>query len=322
MEGIVCEDLHKAYGKVQALGGVSFTAREGEVLALLGSNGSGKTTMVRILTTLLNPDSGSARVAGKDIRRDAAGVRAAIGFTGQETVIDKFLTGEEYIGLVAQLHHVPRRLRAQETKALVAEFALEDVAQARVGTYSGGTRRRLDLASSFAGAPSVLFLDEPAVGLDPHGRKRLWEAIRRRAAEGTTVLLTTQHMEEADALAGSVVVLARGQVIASGTPSQLKDQINRRTVELTMADPDHAEKAKAILATQGVQAAAGEAPDTLGFILLKSDPSLLAILKHLDAMSVEVSDIAVRRPTLDEAFLHLTTGAVEDVYKPEPAEVA
>ena len=183
MGGIECQGLRKVYGAVQALDGVSFVVRPGRVLALLGSNGSGKTTTVRILTTLSAPDSGSARVAGKDVVREATGVREAIGLTAQETVIDRFLTGEEHLGLVARLRHIPRHCRGREIAALLAELDLDGVSQARVGGYSGGMRRRLDIAASFIGRPAALFLDEPSNGLDPHSRKRLWEVIRGRADE-------------------------------------------------------------------------------------------------------------------------------------------
>jgi ABC-type multidrug transport system ATPase subunit len=311
VEGIECQDLCKAYGGVQALDGVSLTAEAGKVLALLGSNGSGKTTTVRILTTLTAPDSGSARVAGKDVVREASSVREAIGFTAQETILDRFLTGKEYMELVARLRHVPRRRRAQETAALLAEFELDEISRARISSYSGGMSRRLDIAANFIGEPAVLFLDEPSTGLDPHSRNRLWEAIRRRADEGTAVLLTTQYMEEADALADSVVVLARGRVIAAGTPSELKDDIGGRVVELTLADPGQVERATAILAAANTPSSKGDSPESLHFVLLKSTPPLLSILQQLDIEGADVSDVIVRRPTLDEAFLHLTRGVGE-----------
>ena len=321
MEGIECHGLRKAYGDVQALDGVSFAVDVGKVLALLGSNGSGKTTTVRILTTLSAPDSGSARVAGKDVVREASGVREAIGLTAQETVIDRFLTGEEHLGLIAQLRHVPRRRRGQDIAALLAELELGEVSQARVGSYSGGMRRRLDIAASFIGRPAALFLDEPSNGLDPHSRQRLWDAIRDRADDGATVLLTTQYMEEADALADHVVVLAEGRVIATGTPSELKDDIGGRVVELTLADTGQVGKATVILRAAGIRPVRGEAAEALDFVLLRSGPPLLAVLQRLYAEGIEVNDVIVRRPTLDEAFLDLT-GEAEVVSEPEPAEAA
>lgn len=319
MPGIECVALRKTYGEVPALDGVSFAVEPGEILALLGPNGSGKTTTVRILTTLTPPDSGSARVAGRDVVRQAARVRAAIGLTTQETVLDGFLTGSEYLEIVARLRHVPRSRQEREIAALVSEFELEEVARSPISGYSGGMRRRLDIASSFIGEPAVLFLDEPSTGLDPHSRERLWEAIRRRAQEGATVLLTTQYMEEADALARSVVVLAHGQVIERGTPDALKDTIGGRVVELTLADPTRREEAIAALSELGDPSPQAERPEVLSFVLLQSSPPLLAILQRLDAEDIELADVIVSRPTLDEAFLHLTRRADEDTLEHEPA---
>jgi dimethylaniline monooxygenase (N-oxide forming) len=304
--GIECHELRKAYGEVQALDGVSFEVEAGEILALLGANGSGKTTTVRTLATLSTPDSGSARVAGRDVGREAQHVREAIGLTSQETVLDGFLTGRESLELVARMRHIPRSTRKQEAAALLKEFELQDRAGSRVGGYSGGMRRRLYIASSLVGGPAVLFLDEPSSGLDPQSRERMWEAIRRRAREGTTVLLTTQYMEEADALADSVVVLAQGRVIERGTPDALKDDIGGRVVELTLADPFQRDRAIVILAGSDAPSLPGGADEEIGFVLLKSSPPLLTILQRLDADGIEVSDVIVRRPTLDEAFLQLT----------------
>jgi ABC-2 type transport system ATP-binding protein len=321
MQGIECEELHKAYGETNALDGVSFVADPGEILALLGPNGSGKTTTVRILTTLSVPDSGSARVAGRDVVREARRVRRMIGLTAQETVLDSFLTGGEYLDIIARLRHMPRSRRRREIAALLSEFELNEVAQSPIGGYSGGMRRRLDVASSLIGRPIVLFLDEPSTGLDPHSRERLWDAIRRRAHEGATVLLTTQYMEEADALADSVIVLARGRVIERGTPDALKDTIGGRVVELTLADPAQRAEAVASLAELGDPSPRAERPQALSFVLLQSSPPLLAILQRLDADGIEVADVIVSRPTLDEAFLHLTRKA-EDALEREPAAEA
>jgi ABC-type multidrug transport system ATPase subunit len=311
MQGIECEELGKAYGEAQALGGVSFTVEPGEVLALLGPNGSGKTTTVRILATLTSPSSGAARVAGRDVVYEAARVRRMIGLTAQATVIDSFLTGREYLEIMARLRHIPRSRRKREIAALLDEFELDEFAGSSIGGYSGGMRRRLDLASSLLGKPLVLFLDEPSAGLDPHSRERMWEAIRRRARAGATVLLTTQYMEEADALAHSVVVLARGRIIERGTPDSLKDTIGGSVVELTLAVPFQRDEALACLAGVGDSAPATERAEVLSFVLLQSSPSLLEILQRLDAQAIEVSDVIVRRPTLDEAFLHLTRGTEE-----------
>jgi ABC-2 type transport system ATP-binding protein len=306
MQGIECEELRKAYGEVKALDGVSLVAEPGEILALLGPNGSGKTTMVRILTTLSAPDSGSARVAGRDVVRDAPLVRKAIGLTAQETILDSFLTGGEYLEIVARLRHIPRARRKREIATLLSEFELEEMARSPIGGYSGGMRRRLDVATSLIGKPRVLFLDEPSTGLDPHSRERMWDAIRRRAHDGATVLLTTQYMEEADALARTVIVLALGRVIERGTPDALKDTIGGSVLRLTLADPGQRGEAAAALMDLGDPSPPGEAPDVLSFVLLKSSPPLLAILQRLDADGIEVADVIVSRPTLDEAFLRLT----------------
>jgi ABC-2 type transport system ATP-binding protein len=306
MQGIECEELSKAYRQVQALDGVSFVVEPGEILALLGPNGSGKTTTVRILTTLSVPDSGSARVAGRDVVREAPRVRRMIGLTAQETILDSFLTGKEYLDIVARLRHISRPRRKRETAALLTEFELDEVARSPISGYSGGMRRRLDVAASLIGRPIVLFLDEPSTGLDPHSRERMWEAIRRRARGGATVLLTTQYMEEADALAKSVIVLARGQVIERGTPDALKDTIGGSVVELTLADPSQRGEAMACLTGAGDPAPSRERPEVLSFVLLPSGLPLLAILQRLDTDDIAVKDVIVRRPTLDEAFLHLT----------------
>lgn len=318
MQGIECEELRKAYGQTQALDGVSFVVEPGEVLALLGQNGSGKTTTVRILATLSTPDSGSARVAGRDVVADASRVREAIGLTAQQTVLDGFLTGEEYLDIVARLRHIPRPRRQQEIAALLEELDLKEIARARIGGYSGGMSRRLDIAASFIGNPAVLFLDEPSTGLDPHSREHLWAAIRRRANEGATVLLTTQYMEEADALAHSVVVLTLGRVIERGTPDTLKDNIGSRVIELTLADPDQRGLAIDSLAGTGDPSSPGGRSDVLSFVLAKSNPSLLTILQRLSTDGVEVNDVMVSRPTLDEAFLHLTRGLEKESAR-EPA---
>jgi len=319
MSEIECRDLRKAYGDVRALDGVSFRAEAGKVLALLGSNGSGKTTTVRIMTTLTAPDSGAAQIDGKDVVREAAEVREVIGLTTQETVIDRFLTAHEYMNLVAQMRHMSRPRRTQEVTALLAEFDLDDVANARVGGYSGGMRRRLDIAASFLGRPKVLLLDEPSTGLDPDSRRRLWDAIRHRAENGATILLTTQYMEEADALADLVVVLAHGRVIATATPSELKDDTGSRVVELTFSDLDNLERAASTLATMGIQRSSGEAPEALSFQLPRSGAPLLAILQRLEADGATAPDVIVRRPTLDEAFLRLTR-TVGDTPEGEQAE--
>jgi ABC-type multidrug transport system ATPase subunit len=304
--GIECEELRKAYEGVQALNGVSFLIEPGEILALLGPNGSGKTTTVRILTTLATPDSGTARIAGRDIVHEASRVRRMLGLTAQATVLDGYLTGREYLEIIARLRHIPRPRRRREIAELLGEFELEEKAESPISGYSGGMRRRLDLAGSLLGKPLVLFLDEPSTGLDPHSRERMWDAIRQRSQDGATVLLTTQYMEEADALAQSVVVLARGNVIERGTPNTLKDTIGGNVVELTLMDSSQRTEVIACLEGIGEPAPSSEKPEVLSFVLSSSSPPLLTILQRLETADVAVANVLVRRPTLDEAFLHLT----------------
>jgi ABC-2 type transport system ATP-binding protein len=304
---IECEGLTKSYGEVHALRGVSFGVEAGKVLALLGSNGSGKTTTIRAMTTQTNLDGGSARIAGHDVEREGKAARQKIGVTNQETRIDEFVTGTEHMRFIARLKHVPRDRRNGEIASLLAEFDLTEKAGHRALTYSGGTRRRLDLASSLLGDPPVWFLDEPSNGLDPHARLRLWEAIRKRAQSGTAVLLTTQYMEEADELADEIVVLADGVVLATGTPNDLKDDIKGRSVELTFGGPTIVALADDLLAGKGIRTTHGsEGEPTLNFVHLPTDGPLVDLLQHLNDSSAVVQDLIVRRPTLDEAFLHLT----------------
>jgi ABC-2 type transport system ATP-binding protein len=314
-DAIVVEELEKSYGSVRALCGVNFAARTGSVLGLLGPNGAGKTTAVRILATLLNPDGGSARVAGLDVVKDAAALRAQIGLAGQYAAVDENLTGFENLEMVGRLYHMRRadaRARADE---LLDRFELTDAAKRPVKTYSGGMRRRLDLAAALVFRPPVLFLDEPTTGLDPRSRIGLWETIEARVAAGTTVLLTTQYLDEADRLADHIVVVDHGTVIAEGTSDALKDRVGGERLEVHLEDPAEAEDAIAALAE-----IASERPvienGTVRAPVRTRNGAIARAVRLLDERDVGVDDISLRRPTLDDVFIALTGHAAEE----EPAE--
>jgi ABC-2 type transport system ATP-binding protein len=286
---------------------MELTVPEGTVFGLLGPNGAGKTTTVRILTTLLQPDAGHARVAGLDVVRDAARLRAHIGVSGQYAAVDDHLTGAENLEMVGRLYHLGAKRSRQRARELLERFDLTEAADRPVQGYSGGMRRRLDLAGALVAAPPVLFLDEPTTGLDPRARTSLWDVISELVADGTTVLLTTQYLEEADRLARAIAVVDHGRVIALGTADELKDQIGGDRIELTLtsaADLHTVRSTLAPLAAGEMQADAA----TFQLTIPVSDgtASLTAALGHLAARHVVVRDAGLRRPTLDEVFLTLT----------------
>ncbi|GAB2468369.1 ATP-binding cassette domain-containing protein [Xylanimonas ulmi] len=305
------EGLRKAYGAVPVLEGVDLALRRGEVLALLGPNGAGKTTTVKILTTLLRPDGGRASVAGFDVVRDAAQVRRVISLTGQQVALDLKQTGRENLTMVARLSRVPRRQVRQRVADLLDGVGLTDVAERRVATYSGGMRRRLDLAAGLVARPQVLFLDEPTTGLDPRSRRALWDLVRDVVAGGTSLLLTTQYLDEADELADRVALIDAGRVAAEGTADELKRRVGQARVELDLAAADDVVRVRSAFADLLGEAAA-DGPPTEGLargVALPTDGSLAHVrelIARVEATGVVPAGWRLREPTLDDVFLTLT----------------
>jgi ABC-2 type transport system ATP-binding protein len=311
--------LHKSYGDVQALRGVDLRVETGSVFGLLGPNGAGKTTAVRILTTLLDPDEGSARVAGFDVVRDAAKVRRHIGLAGQYAAVDENLTGFENLEMVGRLYHLGRGHSRERARALLTSFDLSEAGDRLVRTYSGGMRRRLDLAAALVAKPPVLFLDEPTTGLDIRSRIGLWDAIEALVSEGTTVLLTTQYLDEADRLADRIAVIDQGLVIAEGTPDELKTQVGGERLEIHLCDGQRGEEAVAALAP-----IASDRPfledGTVRVPVAERRGTIANAVRSLDEAGIAIDDISVSTPTLDDVFLTLTGRAAEQ--EREEAEVA
>jgi ABC-2 type transport system ATP-binding protein len=309
---IEVQGLRKSYGDVVALDGIDLSASHGTVLGLLGPNGAGKTTAVRILTTLLPPDGGEARVNGLDVVRDARALRRQIGLAGQYAAVDENLTGTQNLYMVGRLYHMPKgdaRTRAAE---LLERFDLTDAGDRPVGTYSGGMRRRLDLAAALVVRPPVLFLDEPTTGLDPRSRLGLWETIEARVAAGTTVLLTTQYLDEADRLADRIAVIDQGRVIAEGTPDELKGRVGGERLEVTLDDGGQREAAIAALEPLARERPACE-DGVLRAPVERGRGVIAEAVRRLDAAGVGIADISMRRPTLDDVFLTLTGHTAEEV---------
>ena len=304
---IQAEGLSKRFGDVHALQGLNLTVAAGSVLGLLGPNGAGKTTTVRILTTLLRPDTGSARVAGLDVVRQPAAVRQVIGLAGQAAAVDENLTGRENLVMAGRLHHLHRSQTHRRAAELLQRFELTEAADRPVRTWSGGMRRRLDLAISLVGHPSVLFLDEPSSGLDPRGRHQLWQTIRQLLEAGTAVLLTTQYLEEADQLASQIVVIDHGRIIAHGTPERLKAQLGGDRLQLRLATPAAASRAAELVAHLGSGPPQVDAQTGQVTVPIPDGVAVLpGVVRQLDAAGLGLSDLAVRRPTLDDVFLTLT----------------
>ncbi|MFD9539566.1 ATP-binding cassette domain-containing protein [Streptomyces sp. NPDC060022] len=317
-DAIVVEGLHKRYGEKRALDGLDLTVRSGAVHGVLGPNGAGKTTAVRILSTLLRPDEGRAEVAGFDVRDKAAEIRRRIGLLGQNAAVDEELGGRQNLEMFGRLYHLGARRAGARADELLERFGLADTGRKAVKQYSGGMRRRLDLAASLITDPEVLFLDEPTTGLDPRGRTEVWSAVRSLAAGGTTVLLTTQYLEEADQLADRISVIDKGRAIAEGTADQLKAMVGGDRIDVVVHDVTLLGAAARLLG-EGVSVDADRrllsapAPDRMA--------ALTRTVRALEEAGIEAEDIAVRRPTLDEVFLSLT-GTDEAVHMATDAAVA
>ena len=311
---ILAEGIQKSYGKTRALDGLDLCVEEGTVLGVLGPNGAGKTTAVRILTTLLAPDAGRAEVAGLDVVRQADELRARIGLTGQYAAVDEYLTGRENLEMVGRLYHLPKKQARRRADELLERLDLVDAATRLVKTYSGGMRRRLDLAASLILSPPVLFLDEPTTGLDPRSRIAMWDIIGELVSGGTTLLLTTQYLDEADRLADRIAVVDAGRVIAEGTSAELKARVGGESLEVTVARGDGLKEVASVLERYsygegGVRIDAERR--YAGATVAGGSGLLAAVVRDLDAAGVEVDELGLHRPTLDDVFLTLTGHAAE-----------
>ncbi|HEX6352610.1 ATP-binding cassette domain-containing protein [Actinophytocola sp.] len=297
---IEASGVRKSFGDTVVLAGVDLRVERGTVLALLGPNGAGKTTLVRILSTLLTADGGTVQVDGHDVARDPRAVRGAIGLTGQDTAVDELLTGRENLVMMARLFHLGKAEARQRAEGLLDQFDLVEPADRQVRTYSGGMRRRLDIAASLITAPPVLFLDEPTTGLDPTSRTAMWELIRKLVADGTTILLTTQYLDEADSLANRVAVINGGRIVAEGAPDELKQQVGSERLTLTFTDEIDVRRAGELLG--------GDVDDVTLSLPIGAVDDVRAVLERTAQAGIPVHSMAITQPTLDDVFRTLTSG--------------
>jgi len=314
VKSVIAKDLVKTYdkGRVRALDGLSLDVEEGTVLSVLGPNGAGKTTVVRILTTLLRPDSGSASVAGIDVIKNPEKVREVIGLSGQYAAVDEILTGYDNLVMFGELYHLGKKQAVVRANELLERFALTEAAKRPIKTYSGGMRRRLDLAASLIVKPKVLFLDEPTTGLDPRGRQEMWGVIQELVKGGVTLLLTTQYLEEADQLADEIAVIDNGKVIARGTSDALKKQVGGERLEVVVEQEHVAKTLEIVAAVSGDKATLDEGLRLIAAPVSTGSAALFEVLKSLDSAGIHALDVGLKRPSLDDVFLSLTGHAAEE----------
>ena len=314
MKSVIAENLVKTYdkGNVRALNGLSLDVEEGTVLSVLGPNGAGKTTVVRILTTLLRADSGSASVAGIDVMKNPEKVREVIGLSGQYAAVDEILTGYDNLVMFGELYHLGKKNAVLRANELLERFSLTEAAKRPIKTYSGGMRRRLDLAASLIVKPKVLFLDEPTTGLDPRGRQEMWGVIQELVKGGVTLLLTTQYLEEADQLADDIVVIDTGKVIARGTSDALKKQVGGERLEVVVEQEHVAKTLEIVGAVSGNKATLDEGIRQVSAPVSTGSAALFEVLKSLDAAGIHALDVGLKRPSLDDVFLSLTGHVAEE----------
>jgi ABC-2 type transport system ATP-binding protein len=308
---ITTKGIRKSFGKLDVLKGIDLQVRRGTIMAILGPNGAGKTTTVRILATLLKPDAGQALVDGRDVVEDADEVRSLIGLTGQYAAVDEYLTGRENLRMMGRLYHLSKADTERRTEELLTQFDLEDAADRAAKTYSGGMRRRLDLAASLIATPPIIFLDEPTTGLDPRSRLAMWDIIKKLAESGSTILLTTQYLEEADQLADRIAVIDGGKVIAEGTADELKQGVGKERIEFTFAAA--ADLAKAVTVVKGASALqTDEKRRTMSLANDGGVSGLKRLLEQLENAGAHIEGLSLHKPTLDDVFLHLTGHATTE----------